>query len=110
MADSAATTRNLIPVEELILMLLNEQNGYFHRVPGWNLNCAVVGALRRLLFSPHLRSGNAPALFADLTKEYGPVFEIRPPFAKPMIFLAGPETRNPGANTTVVANSALPTE
>ena len=51
-----------------------------------------VVALRRLLFSPHLRSGNLPALFADLTKEYGPVFELRPPFAKPMTFLAGPET------------------
>lgn len=26
-------------------MLLNEQNGYFHQVPGWDLNCAVVGAV-----------------------------------------------------------------
>ena len=26
-------------------MLLNEKNGYFHQVPGWNLNCAVVGAV-----------------------------------------------------------------
>jgi len=25
-------------------MLLNEQTGYFHQVPGWALNCAVVGA------------------------------------------------------------------
>ena len=53
-----------------------------------------VVALRRLLLSPHLRSGNIPALFAELTKEYGPVFEIRPPFAKPMTFLAGPETNH----------------
>ena len=53
-----------------------------------------VVALRRLLLSPHLRSGNIPALFAELTKEYGPVFEIRPPFAKPMKFLAGPETNH----------------
>ena len=49
-------------------------------------------SLLKLLLSPHVRSGNVPALFADLAKEYGPVFEIRPPFAKPMIFLAGPET------------------
>ena len=48
-----------------------------------------VVALRRLLLSPHIRSGNIPALFADLTREYGPVFEIRPPFSKPMLFLAG---------------------
>ena len=49
-----------------------------------------VVALRRLLLSPHLRSGNIPAIFAELTKEYGPVFEVRPPFAKPMTFLALP--------------------
>ena len=49
-------------------------------------------SLRRLLLNPHVRSGNIPALFADLAEEYGPVFQIRPPFAKPMIFLAGPET------------------
>ena len=26
-------------------MLLNEENGYFHQVPGWDLNCAFVGAV-----------------------------------------------------------------
>ncbi len=31
--------------EELVLMLLNEENGYFHQVPGWKLNCAIVGAV-----------------------------------------------------------------
>ena len=45
---------------------------------------------RRLLLNPHVRKGNIPVLFADLAKEYGPVFEIRRPFAKPMIFVAGP--------------------
>ncbi len=49
-------------------------------------------ALRKLLLNSHIRDGNIPALFADLAEEYGPVFEIRPPFTKPMIFLAGPET------------------
>lgn len=53
-----------------------------------------VVALRRLLLSPHLRSGNVPAIFAELTNEYGPVFEIRPPFAKPMTFLTGPEANH----------------
>ncbi len=48
-------------------------------------------SLHRLLLNPHARSGNLPALFADLTKEYGPVFEIAPPFSKPNIFLSGPE-------------------
>ena len=26
-------------------MLLNEDNGYFYQVPGWDLNCAVIGAV-----------------------------------------------------------------
>ena len=47
--------------------------------------------LHRLLRSPHLRTGNIPALFADLTKHYGPVFRICPPFKKPMTFVAGQE-------------------
>ena len=51
-----------------------------------------VVPLRRLPLNRHLRIGNIPALFGDLTKEYGPVFEIRPPLARPMIFLAGPQT------------------
>ena len=51
-----------------------------------------VVPLRRLLLNPHIRNGNIPALFADLAEEHGPVFEIRPPFAEPMIFLAGPQT------------------
>ncbi len=29
---------------ELVLLLLNDESGYFHQVPGWNLNCAVAGA------------------------------------------------------------------
>lgn len=51
-------------------------------------------SLRRLLLNPHIRSGNLPALFADLTQEYGPVFEIRPPFAKPLLFAGGPEVNH----------------
>ena len=31
--------------EEFILMLFNEETGYFHQVHGWELNCAVVGAV-----------------------------------------------------------------
>ena len=49
-------------------------------------------SLRRLALNRQLRNGNLPALFADLAKEYGPVFQLRPPFAKRMIILAGPET------------------
>ena len=47
MADTTAGSmiRPLSLTEELILMLLNEQNGYFHQVPGWELNCAVIGGV-----------------------------------------------------------------
>ena len=30
--------------EELLLVLLDEEKGYFRQVPGWNMNCAIVGA------------------------------------------------------------------
>ena len=41
--------------EELILTLLNEESGYFHQVPGWDLNCAVTGAvLAELSLNTHI--------------------------------------------------------
>ncbi len=49
-------------------------------------------SLHRLLLSPHVRSGNIPALFAELADKYGPVFEIRPPFKEPVTFLASTAT------------------
>ena len=48
-------------------------------------------SLTKLLRNPHVRDGNLNALFGNLAEEYGPVFQIRPPFSKPMIFLAGLE-------------------
>ena len=48
--------------------------------------------LSQILLSPHLRTGNVPALFAELAMRHGPVFEIRPPFKDAMIFLASPQT------------------
>ena len=46
--------------------------------------------LRKLLRSKHVRSGNIPALFAELQQEYGPVFYLKPPFQDRMIFWRGP--------------------
>ena len=48
-------------------------------------------SLPQLLLNRHVRNGNIPALLAELAQKYGPVFQIRPPFMKPMIFVAGPE-------------------
>ncbi len=53
-----------------------------------------TASLHKMLFNPHTRRGNIPALFADLAHEYGPVFQIRPPFSEPMIVLADPETNH----------------
>ncbi|MCY3576360.1 MAG: cytochrome P450 [bacterium] len=39
-----ATATQLTLLDELVLTLLNEESGYFRQVPGWNLNCAIVGA------------------------------------------------------------------
>ena len=40
----AVRTRPLTVVDEFVLTLLNEEAGYFHQVPGWDLNCAIAGA------------------------------------------------------------------
>ncbi len=51
-------------------------------------------SLRKLVLNPHIRTGNIAAIFADLHKEYGPVFQIKPPLQKPMVFLAGSDTNH----------------
>ena len=48
--------------------------------------------LRKVVLHRNFRDGNLPALFADLAGKYGPVYQIKPPFQKPMIILAGPDT------------------
>ena len=53
-----------------------------------------VVPMRRVLRSKYVRSGNLPALFAEFGEEYGPVFELRPPFQDRMIFLVGPQTNH----------------
>ena len=50
--------------------------------------------LRKLLRSKHLRSGNLPALMAELHKEHGPVFDLKVPIQGRMIFLTGPKTNH----------------
>ena len=40
-----AVTQTLSLLDEFVLTLLNEESGYFRQVPGWDLNCAVVGAV-----------------------------------------------------------------
>ena len=49
-------------------------------------------SLRDLVFNRELREGRLPAGFANLADKYGPVFELRLPFRKNVIFLAGLKT------------------
>ncbi len=49
-----------------------------------------VVPLHKVLLNPHLRSGNIAAIFAEFGNEYGPVFQLRPPFSEPLYFIGGP--------------------
>lgn len=42
---SLATPQSLTIPQEFILTILNDQTGYFHQVEGWNLSCAIIGAV-----------------------------------------------------------------
>ena len=45
-APATDKTAHLLSLpEEILLMLLNEETGYFYQVPGWHLNCAIIGAV-----------------------------------------------------------------
>ena len=59
------------------------------RRPALTKSIPVV-PFHRVLRNRHARDRNVPALFAALTEEYGPVFEIRPPIGDRMTVLAGP--------------------
>ena len=76
MPDSTATAQELCLPEELILMLLNEQNGYFHQVPGWNLNCAMVGAvLAELSLRSRIDTDLDSLILADPTETGNPALD-----------------------------------
>ncbi|MDE0000972.1 MAG: GPP34 family phosphoprotein, partial [Rhodospirillaceae bacterium] len=78
MADTiqglAAQSLNL--PEELILMLLNEETGYFHQVQGWELNCAIVGAvLAELSLLERIDTDMESLLLVDQTETGNPILD-----------------------------------
>ncbi len=76
MPDSTATAQELSLPEELVLMLLNEQNGYFHQVLGWHLNCAVSGAvLAELSFLSRIDTDLESLILIDSTETGDPVLD-----------------------------------
>jgi len=68
-------------VEQNIASPLLRRTAFTKKIP--------VVPLTRILLNPHVRRGNMPAAMADLAQKYGPVFQVRPPFQEPAIFLAG---------------------
>ena len=74
-AEKLATQSLSLP-EELILMLLNEQTGYFHQVRGWELNCAIVGAvLAELSLQSRIDTDMESLLLVDRTETGDPVLD-----------------------------------
>ena len=70
-ATADLATHVLSLPDELILMLLNEESGYFHQVPGWNLHCAVVGAVLAELSLKSRIDTDMDSLFVLDTTETG---------------------------------------
>lgn len=69
-------TRSLTLVDELVLTLLNEESGYFRQVPGWNLNCAVVGAaLAELSLMSRIDTDLDSLIFLDGTATGDPALD-----------------------------------
>ena len=67
-STEAVATRTLSLPEEFLLMLLNEESGYFHQVPGWNLNCAIAGAaLAELSLQARIDSDTQSLILLDKT-------------------------------------------
>ena len=67
--------------------------GPLFRHPSITKQIPVV-PLREVAFNRHLRAGNLNAFFAHFAEEYGPVYQLRPPFQKPITVLAGPEANH----------------
>jgi cytochrome P450 len=76
-SSEAATVKTLALPDELILMLLNEESGYFHQVPGWHLNCAVAGAaLAELSLQARIDTDMDQLILLDRTSTGDPVLDF----------------------------------
>ena len=63
--------------EELIVMLLNEQTGYFYQVEGWTLNCVMIGAvLADLSLKSRIDTDEESLFLVDSTKTGEPILDL----------------------------------
>ena len=57
-------------------MLLNEESGYFHQVPGWELHCAIIGAaLAELSLISRIDTDRESLILLDRTEVGDPVLD-----------------------------------
>ena len=69
--------RSLNVPEELLVMLLNEQTGYFYQVEGWTLNCVVIGAvLADLSLKSRIDTDEESLFLIDSTKTGEPILDL----------------------------------
>ena len=63
--------------DELMLLMLNEETGYFHQVPGWHLSCAVTGAaLAGLSLRERIDTDMEALILLDKTPTGHPVLDF----------------------------------
>ena len=74
--DAVANEQLTLP-QELILMLLNEETGYFRQIAGWDLNCAVVGAvIAELSLQSRIDTDMESLFLIDETETGNPVLDL----------------------------------
>ena len=74
---SGLALQSLSLVDELVLTLLDEESGYFRQVPGWNLNCTIVGgALAELSLRSRIDSDLESLILLDPTATGDPVLDL----------------------------------
>ena len=74
--ENDVTATQLTLLDELVLTLLNEESGYFRQVPGWNLNCAIVGAaLAELSLTYRIDTDMESLILLDQTKTGDPCLD-----------------------------------
>ena len=75
-ATERVDTHELTLPQELVLMLLNEETGYFRQVVGWDLNCAIIGAvLAELFLRSRIDTDMESLKLLDVTETGNPVLD-----------------------------------
>lgn len=76
-ATATANDQVLTLCDELMLLMLHEETGYFHQVPGWHLNCAMAGAaLAGLSLRARIDTDMESLILLDKTPTGNPVLDL----------------------------------